>query len=202
MIIDQLTPTLSDNLTDEVPVEQGTATFKTTWQKILALFKSNTDASDIASTDGDVQTDIDDLQSDIGDLQSDIDAKANKNGDNITDVGTWVDALAGATITTETTISDIITAASGFTITEIEFIKWGRIAQVRISASKTAAVTSESTMTVATLKSGYRPIISTPAVTNSTTIGYSYLGSNGNVTTRGTWGAAASKVIMATYLLA
>lgn len=41
MIIDQLTPTPSDNLTDEVPVEQGTATFKTTWQKILNLFFGN-----------------------------------------------------------------------------------------------------------------------------------------------------------------
>lgn len=38
MIIDQLTPTASDNLTDELAVEQGTSTFKTTWQKILDLF--------------------------------------------------------------------------------------------------------------------------------------------------------------------
>lgn len=74
MIIDQLTPTVSDNLTDEVPVEQGTSTFKTTWQKILNLFKSNINltASDIASTDGDVQNDIDDLQSDVGTAQTDI----------------------------------------------------------------------------------------------------------------------------------
>lgn len=40
MIIDQLFPTASDNLTDEVPVEQGTSTFKTTWQKVLNLFTS------------------------------------------------------------------------------------------------------------------------------------------------------------------
>lgn len=67
MIIDQLAPTASDNLTDEVPVEQGTATFKTTWQKILDLFRSNLNltASDIPSTDGNVQSDIDGLQSDL-----------------------------------------------------------------------------------------------------------------------------------------
>ena len=38
MIIDQLTPVTADNLTDELPVEQGTTTFKTTLQKILDLF--------------------------------------------------------------------------------------------------------------------------------------------------------------------
>ena len=41
MIIDDLTPTISDNLTDEIPVEQGTATLKTTWQNALNLFVSS-----------------------------------------------------------------------------------------------------------------------------------------------------------------
>ena len=41
MIIDDLTPTISDNFTDEIPVEQGTATLKTTWQKALDLFVSS-----------------------------------------------------------------------------------------------------------------------------------------------------------------
>ena len=45
MIIDQLTPTLSDNLTDEVPVEQGTITLKSTWQKVLNLFIPNLKAT-------------------------------------------------------------------------------------------------------------------------------------------------------------
>lgn len=45
MIIDQLTPTLSDNLTDEVPVEQGTVTLKATWQKVLNLFIPNLKAT-------------------------------------------------------------------------------------------------------------------------------------------------------------
>lgn len=40
MIIDQLPATVTDNLTDEVPVEQGQLTYKTTWQKILDLFKT------------------------------------------------------------------------------------------------------------------------------------------------------------------
>lgn len=41
MIIDDLTPTLTDNFSDEIPVEQGTATLKTTWQKGLDLFVSS-----------------------------------------------------------------------------------------------------------------------------------------------------------------
>lgn len=67
MIIDQLTPTSSDTLSDEIPVEQGTATFKTTWQKVLNLFKNNLSltASDISSTGGNVQTDIDGLSSTV-----------------------------------------------------------------------------------------------------------------------------------------
>lgn len=52
MIIDQLSPTVSDNLTDEIPVEQGELTFKTTWQKILNLFSSNMDLSNFLKLDG------------------------------------------------------------------------------------------------------------------------------------------------------
>lgn len=77
MIIDQLTPTVSDNLTDEVPVEQGTSTFKTTWQKVLNLFKNNITASDIASTGGTVQGDITTAQGDITTLQGQVSGKAD-----------------------------------------------------------------------------------------------------------------------------
>lgn len=53
MIIDDLTPTLTDNLTDEIPVEQATSTFKTTWQKILNLFRTNlTPSSGTPAMDG------------------------------------------------------------------------------------------------------------------------------------------------------
>ena len=52
MIIDQLIPTVSDNLTDEIPVEQGELTFKTTWQKILNLFSANMDLSNFLKLDG------------------------------------------------------------------------------------------------------------------------------------------------------
>ena len=45
MIIDQLTGTITDNLTDEIPVEQGTSTLKTTWQKVLSLFIPNLKAT-------------------------------------------------------------------------------------------------------------------------------------------------------------
>ena len=58
MIIDQLTPISTDSLTDELPVEVGTTTFKTTLQKVFNLFKSVITATDITSTNGNVQTDI------------------------------------------------------------------------------------------------------------------------------------------------
>lgn len=58
MIIDQLTPTASDNLTDELAVEQGTSTFKTTWQKILDMFavSSGTPAMDGTGSQGSANT--------------------------------------------------------------------------------------------------------------------------------------------------
>ena len=52
MIIDQLSPTISDNLTDEVPVEQGQLTFKTTWQKVLNLFLPLLHLDDFLRKDG------------------------------------------------------------------------------------------------------------------------------------------------------
>lgn len=50
MIIDQLPATVTDNLTDEVPVEQGQLTYKTTWQKIKALFLGTTALPTTAQT--------------------------------------------------------------------------------------------------------------------------------------------------------
>lgn len=70
MIIDQLTPTLSDNLTDEVPVEQGTVTLKTTWQKIKELFLGTTalptTAQTITGAIAELDTDIDGIETEIG----------------------------------------------------------------------------------------------------------------------------------------
>lgn len=40
MTIDQLPATMTDNVTDEVPVCQGTSTMKTTWNKIIQLIRS------------------------------------------------------------------------------------------------------------------------------------------------------------------
>lgn len=108
MIIDQLTPTVSDNLTDEVPVEQGTSTLKTTWQKILNLFKGNITASDIASTDGDVQDDIDDLQTDVSGKQDTLVSGTNIktiNGNSILGSGNL--SAGGALYFTNLTCSAI-----------------------------------------------------------------------------------------------
>ena len=41
MIIDNLSPTVTDYITDEVPVEQGTLTYKTTWEKVMSIMRQN-----------------------------------------------------------------------------------------------------------------------------------------------------------------
>ena len=78
MIIDQLTPVSTDSLTDELPVEVGTTTFKTTLQKIFNLFKSVITATDITSTNGNVQTDITYLR---GENTARINTDVNHNDD-------------------------------------------------------------------------------------------------------------------------
>ena len=52
MIIDDLTPTLTDNLTDEIPVEQGNATLKTTWQKVVNLVSATIHGTMTPNMDG------------------------------------------------------------------------------------------------------------------------------------------------------
>lgn len=115
----------------------------------------------------------------------------NLNASKIT-AGTLSIARGGSgqtEVTSVETISSIATAGSGCTITAAHYVQWGKVAQVFITATKTAAATSVTSVTLATLVSGKRPAINTGAMANNANAVYSYVGSNGNCVVRGTFTA-------------
>lgn len=131
----------------------------------------------------------------------------DQNGEHFVEVGSaanaWMGALATATPTITTTISDVATAASGYTINAVKFAKWGRMANLYIQITKTAAVTSDTNMSMATLKSGYRPTEARcPLMGESGTINFGSITEAGTIIANGTWAANASKIFVATYILA
>lgn len=105
------------------------------------------------------------------------------------------------TVESITTISNVITAGSGFTITNATYKQWGKVAQLYFQASKTAAQTSEASMTVGTVVSGKRPAVLVGMICTDTAIKYAYVAAGGTVSARGTWAAGVTKTFVATYIL-
>lgn len=105
-------------------------------------------------------------------------------------------------VMSDTTISNIITAGSGFAITNATYKQWGKVAQLYFQASKTEAQTTATSMTVGTVIAGKRPAVLVGAVCTDASITYAYVAAGGAVSARGTWAAGATKTFAATYILA
>lgn len=105
-------------------------------------------------------------------------------------------------VTGTTTISQIATAASGFTIVSASYYQWGKLAMLYMQVKTATAVTSDTNMAVATLVSGKRPIFQALAVPLATTYRYCYISSDGTVHMRGTMPANTDQSLHAIYLLA
>lgn len=102
----------------------------------------------------------------------------------------------------ESTISNIITAASGFTIIAANYRQWGKIAQIYFQARKAEAQTTAASMTLGTVVTGKRPVLLCSVVcADSSTITTAFLSAAGVVTASGTWAANGVKTFVATYLL-
>lgn len=110
---------------------------------------------------------------------------------------------SGQTATTkDTTISNIVTAASGCSVTFAEYAHWGKIAQVRIGIKKTAAVTSGNT-TLGTIASGKRPAIYALVQTGSAEKNKKgSIAPNGTIVVNGAIAANEEVQILSTYILA
>ena len=97
------------------------------------------------------------------------------------------------------TVSEIATAASGCSITTAQYAWWGKVAMVRLTVKKTAAVSSGTT-TLCTLAEGKRPKYMAPAQwrwNNGASIS-----TTGAVQVNGAISANASITVCATYILA
>lgn len=97
------------------------------------------------------------------------------------------------------TIANIISAASGFTITQAAFCAWGKIAMIYVRAKATAA-TSSGWHTVGTVVSGKRPAVMLHA--SELNFGASSFYITGEIQVYGAMTADQNLYLSATYLLA
>lgn len=144
---------------------------------------------------------INDLNDDVNDLESN---KADTDGGNINATG-FREALGlGATATT-TTISNIATAASNSTIVSASYAEWGKLASVELEITRSINTGTTADVTVATLVSGKRPAVNSPAVLRYLgNIYYAYVQTNGQIRFRtpNSIPSGTSLIFNAVYLLA
>lgn len=106
-------------------------------------------------------------------------------------------------VTTTTTVSQVITAASGITVSSVTYAEWGKMAMLSVSISGWAASTGS--QTGGTVVSGKRPVYNVYATDVSTSYAvYAQLTSSGALTVY--WGTApgtsTSYTIRFIYILA
>ena len=99
-----------------------------------------------------------------------------------------------------TTISDICTSSSDFTVTEAKFAHCGKVASFIIKGTWNNTTTSTGWITVCTMKAGKRPPLEAAARAWLNTNAYLY--PNGNLYFYGTITQGNSATFTSTYLLA
>lgn len=106
-------------------------------------------------------------------------------------------------VTSTATISNIITAGSGFQIVSAGYYQWGKLAQLYIKAKYvTTTTTTPGYLQIGTLVSGKRPAVAAGAIISDPSIQWGYIGSSGPVYAYGTWQYNTEKDLIATFLLA
>ena len=106
--------------------------------------------------------------------------------------------MTGSNLITD--ISQIATAASGYTITGAWYTNWGKISSLYLNVKKSSA--GSGAQMVATMVAGKRSSASGGLGTVLDNTGTAYMSSNGNITFNGTWTANTQKTFMFTYILA
>lgn len=66
-------------------------------------------------------------------------------------------------VSTTTTVSDIVTAATNWQVTSASYCSWGKLAMLSIDIANTADLTISSSTPIATIVSGKRPVVSSSA---------------------------------------
>lgn len=117
----------------------------------------------------------------------------------VTAVKNKLNAFTNTPVSTTTTISEVATAGSGYSIEQVEYASWGKIAMVRLVVKKNSSAGS-GTQIICTLVSGKRPKYASPG-----DCGYSnncVIGTGGGVVIRQSVAANETLQIRATYILA
>ena len=140
-----------------------------------------------------------------GNATSATSATSATNATNVTGTVAIANGGTGQTGTSSvvTTISSVAVANTddGFSITEAKYAYWGKVAMVRLKVKKTGAVTSATQMTLCTIVSGKRPVVSANAMCIGLNITYSEIFTNGQLLAYGTWANGSEKIFVATYIL-
>lgn len=122
--------------------------------------------------------------------------------DNFTGILPVDNGGTGATaVTTTSVVSEIATAASGFTIAGATCSVWGKIITIRVNMRATQAVTGTGWNTVATIVSGKRPTMYI-ALSDPNLRKMQITGSSGNLQVYGAIAKDEEFNFVATYLLA
>lgn len=103
-------------------------------------------------------------------------------------------------VSLDNTISNIVTAASGFTFTSAEYAQWGKIAMLHVAFNATAADTSTSWKTVGAVISQFRRPIVTVVAQGLNGKTYALM-PNGNIQVTGAMSVGSVCEITFTYLL-
>ena len=103
-----------------------------------------------------------------------------------------------------TTNSSVITADSGFSISSVDYRRWGKVVHLSVTVERTgSAITTATNCTVGTIVSGKRPGNYAPIHNNTTDFIYGILNGNGSMTARmSAWSKNGSKTFRTVYLLA
>lgn len=103
-------------------------------------------------------------------------------------------------VSIDSTVSNIVTAASGFTFTSADYAQWGKIAMLHVAFNATTADTSTSWKTVGTVNSEFRRPIVTVVAQGLNDKTYAVM-ANGNIQVTGAMSVGSVHEITFTYLL-
>ena len=88
-------------------------------------------------------------------------------------------------IARSTVIDNVLTAESGWNVTSVDYLRWGKLAMLNVWATTTAEISANTTSVVATLVSGKRPPASAPVQVWLSPSNRAVLQSDGTLSVRG-----------------
>lgn len=107
-------------------------------------------------------------------------------------------------VESETTVGDVLSAATGWSVTSVDYKQWGKLAMLNVWATNSSAISANTTSQIATINSGKRPATSAPVQVWLSATNRAVLQSDGSLSIRGSSqiSAETSFTFMTVYLLA